>query len=800
MKFKVPARIFILVALLLSVIPVRAEALAVAAPPADMFQLPWEQGLAWVAYGGLDNGTRRPKTSPHYYGLGGAVDFAPRVNMQVGEDTSNDWVTAAAAGTVYQVSSCYVKIDHGNGWLTEYWHLDKVQVKLGDKVSRNQRLGTIHNNANQQVCLGNEYPGPHLHFVFRPKVTDTLFAGWAVNYNVFTNSTTFSKGGQSVGLLKPLLNVPNLQIVSRGFIQWDALYSGTVDPYRHERWSLILAEQTTFNITVNPTSNGLVPVIVLLNGDGTEIARGSGTLHTTQPLGFYSVQIQSEAGTGYYSLIATREGGIPTETPTVTGTPATSTPTATGTPPTATPTVTGTPPTETPTASETPIATHTPTSTGIVVVTDTPIVTNTPTTEVVITDTPLFTETPTPTGISTVTETPIFTETPITNTPVVTDTPPVTETSGTPATPSTPVDTPTSTLTLTVTPTGTGILVTDTPIIVTDTPVFTNTPIIVPPTFTGTPIFTDTPVSSETPVTPETPIVTATSTTVPTPTGPYVLTDVIQSGIVIGETSLVNVSLHNVPSTGYTSTEFTCTYDQNVVLASSILVAQLFGTDPVSALSGPANGQFILAVAGSSGQRATTSGVAFTFLVQGLQAGQSPVQCTARVSQGAGSLDPIASIPDSVIVTNAAPTSTSVVPTSAVVNGQVLASKPVTIRLYDEGSNLVVSQVANPDGTFSLPVAGGSYTIQASAEGFLNAQGSVTLVNGAVTTMQTVSLPAGDIDGNGVIDQFDALTIGINYNASFPAAADLNNSGLIDVLDLELLAANYRQSGALAWQ
>lgn len=42
--------------------------------------------------------------------------------------------------------------------------------------------------------------------------------------------------------------------------------------------------------------------------------------------------------------------------------------------------------------------------------------------------------------------------------------------------------------------------------------------------------------------------------------------------------------------------------------------------------------------------------------------------------------------------------------------------------------------------------------------------------------MSAVPLPAGDIDNNGVIDQFDAMTIGMNYNASSPSAADLNNS------------------------
>ena len=66
--------------------------------------------------------------------------------------------------------------------------------------------------------------------------------------------------------------------------------------------------------------------------------------------------------------------------------------------------------------------------------------------------------------------------------------------------------------------------------------------------------------------------------------------------------------------------------------------------------------------------------------------------------------------------------------------------------------------------------------------------------------MPNVSLLAGDIDNNGVIDQFDAMTIGMSYNTATPAAADLNNDGTINVLDLELLASNYRKAGAIAWQ
>jgi|GEM_PF-548611 murein DD-endopeptidase MepM/ murein hydrolase activator NlpD len=844
MKTKRFLHIALLLAIFFSIAPLEVKAF-VAPPPADMFQLPWEQGQAWVSFDGFDNGTRRLPSSPHNYKMGGAVDFAPRVNMQIGQDTSNDWVTAAAAGRVIEISFCHLKLEHGNGWVTEYWHLDNIQVNLGQNVSRNQRLGIIHNNATQRVCVGNEHPGPHLHFVVRPKMQEFTFAGWVIGYSAGTNKTTFTKNGQTVNRLQPILNIPNLQIVSRGLLDWDTNENGTIDPYRYERWTLPLSEQTEFTVTLTTPTTGLVPVIVLLNDSGIEITRASGVLTTTQPAGTYYIQIQADAGTGFYDLIATRNGGsggTPTAsvTPTVDLTQTSPTPTvdltqfpvtATSTidltqfPATATPTIdlTQFPATATPTIDLTQFpATATPTvdlTQFPATATPTIDLTQFPATATPTIDLTQFPATATPTidltqFPATATPTIDLTQFPATATPTIDLTQfPATATPTIDLTQFPATATPTIDLTqfpATATPTIdlTQFPVTATPTIdLTQFPA-TVTPIFVTPTvdltqFPATSTATLVPLPSETPISTitSTPtlVLTPTNTAIPTPTGPYVLTDIIPSTILIDETTSVTVSLLNVPVSGYASAEITCTYNPVILEANNIAVGNVFGDDPASAVFGPQNGSFIVAIAGSNGNRATTNGIAFTFDLTGLSIGQSNVECTARVSSD-GTLENISYIPDSLTVIDNLPSPTPTVIPDATVNGQVLAGKPVTIQLFDLSDNLIASSVADSNGNFSFTAPAGDYVILASAAGYLDAQGSISLVGGVTRTMQTVTLPAGDIDGNGVIDQFDALTIGMNYNLSAPSIADLNNDGIINVLDAELLADNYRLSGAVAWQ
>jgi hypothetical protein len=256
--------------------------------------------------------------------------------------------------------------------------------------------------------------------------------------------------------------------------------------------------------------------------------------------------------------------------------------------------------------------------------------------------------------------------------------------------------------------------------------------------------------------------------------------------IFIDESSQGSVMLNNVPLTGYASVEFTCSYDPSLISVTNITQSGLFGADPVVILNGPENGSFLFAIAGSNGQRAEQSGTVFTFTATGLAAGDAAFNCTVRVSSG-GALETIPFTSATLDVREP----------FGFVTGTVIANEPVTVELIDAFGT--TTTVTDENGNFSFTTPAGEYLIRATAPGFLPAEGAPPVFPGITTQMQTISLISGDIDGNGVIDQFDALTIGMNYNASNVPVADLNNDGIINVLDLEILAANYRANGALNW-
>ncbi len=312
-------------------------------------------------------------------------------------------------------------------------------------------------------------------------------------------------------------------------------------------------------------------------------------------------------------------------------------------------------------------------------------------------------------------------------------------------------------------------------------------------TATPAPVFTAT-------ATPQTIFVTPTLTEIPPtlPSGTSVLTVVDRDILLVGDTGLVTVNLNGMPAEGVTGVEFTCIFPADLVSAGNVQIGQIFGSDPVSAYNDSQVGSFIFAVSGSNGKAINSDGIALTFNITGLQPGSSAIECKANILRDNAPLESIASTPDSLIVAiQPALTATSLpAPTLA---GQVIASKPVTISLFSPDATLAATGITDADGFFNLSAPEGTFTVVASAEGHLSAQGTVTLAEGTTTSLPPIALPAGDIDNNGTIDQFDALTLGMNYNILAPLPADLSNDGLTNLVDLNMLAKNYRMTGALAW-
>lgn len=75
-----------------------------------------------------------------------------------------DSVLAPANGTIVKAGwqggyGNLIEIDHGNGLTTRYGHLSKVEVQVGDTVSRGQLIGLVGSTGRST--------GPHLHYELR---------------------------------------------------------------------------------------------------------------------------------------------------------------------------------------------------------------------------------------------------------------------------------------------------------------------------------------------------------------------------------------------------------------------------------------------------------------------------------------------------------------------------------------------------------------------------------------------------------------------------------------------------------
>ena len=798
----------ILVLLIASFLPINHSVSAASPiPPVDMFQLPWERGQAWVALDGFDDGSFRSTTSSHYYLNGGAVDFAPHIDMIPGENTSNFWVTAAAAGTVYEMSSCHLKIVHANGWTTEYQHLANLQVKIGDVVTQNQRLAVIANGTTQPVCQGSESNIPHLHFSLRPYMIGATFSGWLFNYSWFWNTTTFSKNGVTLGINKPILNdytgptptvTPTLPATTTPDVQ-------ATNTAVAQQTQTAAATQTTITQQTSTPAVGATQTAIAqtptLNVGATQTAMAQ---TSTPDVGVTQTAMVQTPTPG---VGATQTAPAQTSTPDVgaTQTALSQTPTPYSgafVSSSLNPTIINMVDKSTVSVElhNTPLEGYAGTeftctydassvSLGNLIVTnlfgtDPAVITNSPQAGTLIVAIAGSNQQKAASGIAfTLDATPLsFGQTTINC--------------------SARVSTGDSTLTL-IPSFGATLLVQG------PAPTLTSTP-----TFTPFPQVTDTPSSTPIP-------------------GWLTYTDLTyafqfmyppDSQIDAGNTdSFTRIYLPITPGTNLGHKYLEMIVSENANPCQSPLATQsiletsqtvvINGISFLKQTGGDAGAGQIYQWVAFSTQRANIC-VSFDFILHSSNPGNfatpPPVfdyaAETAVFDQMAatftwlGVVPTNTPIPSATAIATNTPTLTPTPPPSGMITGQVIALKPVIISVFDSSNNLIASIPATADGGFAVTLSGGTYTVAATASGYLSAQGSFLVTSNFNSTLPTITLHAGDIDNNNVIDQFDALTIGMSYNSDVPLAADLNNDGVINVLDLEQLANSYRQTGPTVWQ
>jgi len=117
----------------------------------------------------------------------------------------------------------------------------------------------------------------------------------------------------------------------------------------------------------------------------------------------------------------------------------------------------------------------------------------------------------------------------------------------------------------------------------------------------------------------------------------------------------------------------------------------------------------------------------------------------------------------------------------------------VTVTLSN-GSTVLGSAATDNTGAFSLLVPAGTLTAKATRAGYLSAEKlNVTMAPGGSVTLPTVTLLAGDVDGNGCVTWVnDLMPIG-NAIGTVPSAndvRDINGDASINYVDLNLASAN----------
>ncbi len=406
----------------------------------------------------------------------------------------------------------------------------------------------------------------------------------------------------------------------------------------------------------------------------------------------------------------------------------------------------------------------------------------------VVVNNPTSTPSPTP-GTPTATAT--LTETPTTTTPTATSTPSATVTPSPTLTETTATTTPTATSTpsATISPSPT---LTETPATVTPTATSTPSATISPsPTLTETPV-TTTPTTTSTPSATVSPTVTVTAT----PTGPIVKIEPQQVILSSCNAESVAVILKNV--TGVAGVDLEVSYNPAVVQvvdADSSQAGVQVNVDNIFATSFVVKNKVIT----------ETGRIAFvaTLIGQTIE-GDNQIIFMDWEQQGAGTG---AVTLENVKLSDAEGQSVGFTLQNGAIevisNCQVMVGKVTLqgrnnyagIRVNNKGGEQTQTTI---DGSFYLT---GNGVVDFEFPGYLSAQvdtqrQTMQVSNGGPINLGTITLLAGDINNDNLIDILDLAYIANHYGSNNPTS-DLNADGIVDILDLALAANNYGQQGRL---
>ena len=107
----------------------------------------------------------------------------------------------------------------------------------------------------------------------------------------------------------------------------------------------------------------------------------------------------------------------------------------------------------------------------------------------------------------------------------------------------------------------------------------------------------------------------------------------------------------------------------------------------------------------------------------------------------------------------------------------------------------------NANGNFEIAnVPAGLHTVSADAPGYLSAVCSEVNVTAPQIVLSPVSLLAGDINDDDVVDIVDATIVGTSFGQTgSDVPADITLDEIVDIFDIVLVSVNYGEKGPKNW-